>query len=285
MKRFLASILFVSACLSFAASVVEAAEVGPPNGAAAKPLATTFSADVTGLWLTLGENGWGANIIQQSQTLFVTLFVYGGDNGPTWFVGSNVEYAFTDTSGAYVFSGPLYRTTGPWFATPVYNQNTVVGVPVGTVTIRFTSYSSAQMTYTANGISVTKNIFPFAFRLNNLNGRYLGAAYGAVASCNLPLPQAAASVLGITISQTGTSVVITVTDQTLTSCTLIGTASQYGKLVNIDGNYACTNGGSGAFAIRRLEAGIDGLSGAYVTLSNSLCSAQEATIGAARVSF
>jgi len=255
------------------------------TSAAAEPLvqpkATTFSADLTGLWLTPSEAGWGLNIIQQSQTMFATLFIYGTNGQPLWLVGSDVTYTGTDSSGAYIFSGPLYQANGPYFGGP-FNPNNVGLTQVGTMRIRFAGYGAAQLTYTVNGLTIVKNIVPFTMRYNNLAGTYLGGMYGRTASCGLPIPQIGASLLTFTISQSGTSMVMVARNSAGNSCVLTGTITQWGKLVDVDGTYSCYNGTSGAFALRRLEAGIDGLSGAYFALSVG-CAAEVATIGAARV--
>lgn len=47
--------------------------------------------DVTGLWYNPNESGWGMNVIQQSSTLFITMFVYGTDGRPTWYVASDTR--------------------------------------------------------------------------------------------------------------------------------------------------------------------------------------------------
>ena len=41
--------------------------------------------DYTDLWYAPAESGWGANVVQSDQFMFVTFFVYGPDNKPTWY--------------------------------------------------------------------------------------------------------------------------------------------------------------------------------------------------------
>lgn len=249
-----------------------------------RPKATTFSADVSGMWFNPSESGWGVNIIQQSDIMFVTLFVYDSNGRPLWLVGSDVRYTGQDGAGAYLFSGALYQTSGPWFGSSIFNPSAVSAPQVGTVSFRFPTYDQGRITYSVNGITVSKQIQPLTFRLNNLNGSYLGSVYGAVASCNLPLPQIAAGVVGIDVVHTASNVTITLVDASFARCILSGRPQQFGKLVDIDGTYTCTTGSSGEFAIRRLEAGIDGLSGAFYRVSSGInCGATIATIGAARV--
>jgi hypothetical protein len=273
--------IFVAA-FSFAISCAHGADQAPL--ARANPESTTFSVDVSGLWWNPSESGWGMNVVQQSQTLFVTLFVYGSNGTPTWLVGPATTYTSVDSSGAFIFSGALYSTTGPWFGSPVFNPSAVTVTQVGTITIRFPTYASAQVTYSVNGVTVVKNVVPQTWLVNNLNGTYVGGTYGASASCGLPV-QSTGALIAFAISTVGNTATIALTDVQQNKCILIGTITQTGKLSQVDGNYTCSFGTAGQFSIKRLEAGVDGLSGAYYTLSGTGCSAAIATIGAARVSF
>ena len=72
--------------------------------------AATFSVDHTDLWFSPSESGWGVNLVQQGNVLFATLFVYGSDETPRWYVASDLESA-----DGVNFSGTLYRATGPYF--------------------------------------------------------------------------------------------------------------------------------------------------------------------------
>lgn len=240
--------------------------------------ATRYGTDFTGLWWNASENGWGVNLIQQSNILFATLFVYGPNNQPLWLVGPNV----VDSTGSGVFSGDLFQTAGPVYS-GAFNPGSVVATKVGTITIRFTSSVAGQITYTVNGASVTKNIVPQTWATNNLSGTYIGGMFGAVASCNLPLPQIGASLLTFTVTHSGSNATIVVVDSTNNRCTMTGTVTTYGKQSVVSGNYSCTVGGTGAFAIGNLEAGFFGMTGLYVAASNAGCNASAATIGAARV--
>ena len=48
--------------------------------------AITTSADYSDMWWNPNESGWGANMIQQEDVIFVTFFVYDSTGKPTWFV-------------------------------------------------------------------------------------------------------------------------------------------------------------------------------------------------------
>src|SRR2546430_1434382 len=142
-------------CISLAASLPAAA--------------TTYSVDFTDMWFNSTESGWGVNVIQQSDIIFATLFVYGADNTPRWYVtGAGLQ-----GSGGSTFSGNLYSTTGPYFAGS-FNPAAVGSAVVGSMTLSFSGPYNGTMTYSVNGVSVTKAITRQPIRSNNLTGHYIG---------------------------------------------------------------------------------------------------------------
>ena len=107
-------------------------------------------------WVANGaESGWGVNVTHQDNILFATLFTYDANRVPLWLVMSNGAMQ----SDGVTFTGDLYRTTGPAFNanpfTPIGAGNLTV---VGTMRFRFTNGESGSLTYTVNGVAVTKAI-------------------------------------------------------------------------------------------------------------------------------
>src|SRR5437773_1152921 len=68
--------------------------------------------DYTDIWYNTSESGWGVNLIQAEDVIFVTFFIYGPNNQPTWYVA----IIYRDTNGN--FAGNLYSTVGPYFGGP-----------------------------------------------------------------------------------------------------------------------------------------------------------------------
>src|SRR5690348_8358425 len=97
--------------------------------------ANTVTTDFTDLWWIPSESGWGANVIQQQDILFATLFVYGSNNQPIWYVASAAQYQ-GQVNGQFTFTGPLYQTTGPYFGAGGFNPNNVANRQVGSFTFR-----------------------------------------------------------------------------------------------------------------------------------------------------
>ncbi len=67
------------------------------------------------LWWNPNESGWGIQIVQQSDTLFLTWFIYDGAGNPTWVVSdgvtriasgsSDVDVGVASAAGAGVIGG------------------------------------------------------------------------------------------------------------------------------------------------------------------------------------
>ena len=109
------------------------------------------SHNYTDLWWNPGESGWGMNVNHQGDTLFATLFVYDADGQGMWLVMSNGQ---KESSGIY--SGTLYRTTGPAFNASPWTPITVS--PVGTMRLAFADRDRGQLTYSVGSLQVTKQV-------------------------------------------------------------------------------------------------------------------------------
>jgi hypothetical protein len=109
----------------------------------------------TALWWNPRESGWGLNLNQQGGKLFGTLFTYDAARAPRWLVMSGGELQADGRS----FMGDLYRTDGPAFNavpfTPIGPGNLV---NVGRMSLSFLDANAASLTYTVDGVQVTKQI-------------------------------------------------------------------------------------------------------------------------------
>ncbi len=111
----------------------------------------------TALWWNAAESGWGINLNHQGNILFATLFTYNTDGSPVWLVMSN---GARQPDGSY--AGTLYRTTGP-----VFNASPWTGFTpqeVGTMRLAFSTPEAGTLTYTFNGVPLTKSITRQAFK-------------------------------------------------------------------------------------------------------------------------
>ena len=118
-------------------------------------LASGGATNYTSMYWNSSESGWGFNVNHQGDIIFATLFTYDSSGNPMWLVLANGARQGTSST----FTGTLYRTTGsPFNAVPFVPSSASDVVQVGTMTVTFSGASDATLTYTVNGVSVTKSI-------------------------------------------------------------------------------------------------------------------------------
>lgn len=131
-----------------AASTLRVAKYGdtPPGSA--------VGVNVQGLWWNgPAESGWGINLTQQGGLLFATWFTYDTDGQGMWLVMSRGE-----RTGLDIYSGDLYRTSGPPAAGARFDPALVRLTPVGRATFAFTDGSNGRVDATVNGASISKRL-------------------------------------------------------------------------------------------------------------------------------
>ncbi len=122
------------------------------------------------LWWIPSESGWGTNIAQQGDTLFMTFFVYGTDSKPTWFV-AQLARTGTSAAGQPVFTGKTYVTTGPWYGA-IFTATPVTEREAGTISFAPSDAISATLEYTVDGVTVRKSVQRQKLVDENLSGTY-----------------------------------------------------------------------------------------------------------------
>jgi len=104
-------------------------------------------------WAGQAENGWGMSIQQHGNVQFISIYVYDGAGKPTWYVLPSGAWNANFTS----YTGLLYQPA----SAPLNNYTPakfVVGASPGSITITFTSNSTATLQYTINGVSGQKTL-------------------------------------------------------------------------------------------------------------------------------
>jgi hypothetical protein len=96
------------------------------------------------------ESGWGVNLTHQGDVIFATWFTYDLDQTPLWLLVTALKTA------PGVYSGTLYRTTGPPFNSVPFDPTKVSGTAVGTATFTFTDGNTGTFNYTVNGPTQTQ---------------------------------------------------------------------------------------------------------------------------------
>jgi hypothetical protein len=230
---------------------------------AAQAASTT---NYTDQWGTVNERGWGISVLQQDDIIFIDLFVYGVDGKPTWFVvGANYN-GFTQ-AGHLVFSGDLYATTGPYYGTVPYDQSLNLGGKVGTLTFDSDTVNTATLSYSVNGVNVTKSIQRQTWGNEDFAGSYSGGMIFDAAGC--PTNNGHQQQLGtVAITQAGgpgSAMSVQSSPATGGSCTYSGTYTQMGHMGGLSGTYSCTAGDAGTFTMFEMERSISGMTGRFTS--------------------
>ena len=119
----------------------------------------SVAADYTGAWYNASESGWGLSVIRGPNTgLYgIIMYHYNQSGSPTWYWMSGGNFS------GNVYSVPVTLYTGPFFGGS-FNPALVAAPVVGSATINFTSATTATITYTISGTTVSdKNIIKLDF--------------------------------------------------------------------------------------------------------------------------
>ena len=132
----------------------------PPSCVAGVPQAAT--PNYQALWWGSpagAEEGWGLNIAHQGDLFFMTWFTYDASGRGSWLFAPD---AARTANGVY--SGRLYRTTGPAFNLTPW-EGRVVTTEVGSATFTFSGPDNGTFAYTVDGVSQSKPITRMSFAL------------------------------------------------------------------------------------------------------------------------
>jgi hypothetical protein len=112
---------------------------------------------VTGLWWNESESGWGVTLTQQFGVIFATIFTYGSDGSPRWFVASNCRISMNQCSGA------LYEVADGSALHETWDGQRKSTRSVGSVSISFQDHDNGVMSLSIDNlpaeIRITRQVF------------------------------------------------------------------------------------------------------------------------------
>jgi len=221
--------------------------------------AATPTTDFSDLWYNPNESGWGVNLAQQNEILFITFFVYGTNGTPTWFVGPATALSGSTQDGIVSFTGPLYTTTGPYFGAATFDPNQVAIRLVGAVSFAAGQIGVGAISYSFDGVVVTKNIQRQTWRNENISGIYVGGSLGTFSGCGAGSDGYFESYATITVGHDGGSTVTLREEGSNYSCNYTGGYTQSGRMGQIQGFGTCSDGSSQSFIATEVQGGLQGL--------------------------
>src|SRR6476661_1624168 len=204
--------------------------------------ATSWSNDQSDLWWNSSENGWGIQFVQRASTIFATMFVYDAAGNPTFYVSTMDG---TKANGVLNFTGDLFATHGSWFGTAPYNLANFGFARVGTMTWQKSSGEAGALTYSVNGVNVTKTLTRQPIRNDDYTGSYTVGIHFVSTGCSNPAKNGATDGADTaTVAENGAAIIVTLV---AIGCTYSGTYAQSGQFGGISGSFSCTNGDAGTF--------------------------------------
>ena len=225
---------------------------------------TSFSTDQSDLWYIPAESGWGIQFVQRGSVIFATMFVYDQSNTPIWYV------ATMHSAGGLTWTGDLLLTSGPWFGTVPFNSNAVTFRQVGTMTWTANTTTTGALSYSVDGVPVSKNVVRQLLVLDTFSGHYGGGIHQTLSSCSNPGFNGTNEAIGVlNVMQNGSAITLQSLPFPAGSCSFPGTLSQAGQMGDVTGSFSCSDGTSGTFHLFEMQVNITGLTGRLTTSYSS----------------
>jgi len=223
---------------------------------------TVHAGQYSDLWFNPAESGWGVNVVQQAETAFVTLFAYGQDGKPVWYVAPSANIVAFASTGP-IFSGTLYRTSGPWQG-GVFNPAQVQAVVVGSLQLEVLALDRMRVHYSADGANnLVKEVVRQTWALPLAGANYMAQFILRESIPGQPPFGTHTYQAEVLVVVGEATAFVRTIDPLGRTCQYQGPYSQAGKLTRITGAFSCNIGDatSGTFEISNLEVTENGITG------------------------
>lgn len=222
------------------------------------PLKTASNTDVSDLWWNPAEPGWGMQLVNTDDHVFATIFVYGADGKPTWFVAVLER---TGSATPLTFTGKLYATTGSYYGSP-YGSMPQTEREAGTMTFVLTDTSAGQLSYTVDGVSVSQPVQRQPLWFDNYSGSYLALMTRTATNCNNPaLNGNWTGLVGVAIRHSGLTMTLLTLDLVTGGCQSDGIYFQLGRSGQFQGTYKCSSNDFGTTELTEMNNAVQQFSG------------------------
>ena len=240
-----------------------------------------FATDYSDMWYLPAESGWGVNLTQNENVIFMTFFLYGPDAKPTWYVA----IAYEDANGN--FAGNLYSTVGTYFGLPWNPADHPPAALVGTASFVPASPYAGMLTYTLiNGPTVVKSIERQTLTTIDLSGNFTGGQAGGYSGCSDPGGNYLyKDTFDLQVTQSAGTVVLTFAYPSASSaaltCTLSGALVQSGQLYSVpSATYQCDDGLNTTASLSEIKRTSQGIEGKFAAPSVGGACREDATFSA-----
>ncbi|HYC35485.1 MAG TPA: hypothetical protein VEC19_03630 [Usitatibacter sp.] len=231
--------------------------------------------DASDLWWNSAQSGWGVNVIQQSNVLFMTFFVYGPDARPRWYVAPDTRCSGAPRDVEQVCHGPLYEAAGP-VVSGSFDPAAVERRLVGDTTFLYRRPNAATIDFRVDGVATSRSLRRQTWAVNDLSGEYYiqrvaGADNRPATGC-AAISTTMRDLGRVIVTHSGSSIRLATEPGPWPRCEYSGTYAQEGRMGQITGSYTCTGtdsgtsstgAESGTFTLDEVEVGPRGFMARY----------------------
>jgi hypothetical protein len=221
-----------------------------------------LATDYSDMWYLPAEAGWGVNLTQNANVIFMTFFLYDTSTKATWYVA----IAYDDGNGNY--SGTLYSTTGTYFGSPWQGY---MANEAGTASFTPANAYQGTLTYTlTGGPTVTKSIVRETLTAIDLTGNFTGGQAGGYSGCSDTGNNGTyEDTYDVQVTQSNGALSLTFAYNGLgESCTLSGALVQNGQIFTVpSATYTCEDGLSTSASLSEIKRTSLGIEGRYAAPS------------------
>ena len=222
--------------------------------------ATAFTTDQSDLWYIQSEPGWGVQLVQRGWVIFATMFVYDHNGAPTWYV------ATMQHTSNLAWMGDLLATNGPWLGDVPFDPSKVSVRKVGTMTWNAPNVTQGTLTYSVDGVAVTKNVVRQSLVYDNFSGNYGGGMHLISTACSDPSDNGSAQAFVVsTVEQNGQSAAVNIglmgqnPGELAGVLRITGTLTQDGRFGQVQGSFTTDHGEAGSGHLFEINVQYDSL--------------------------
>lgn len=216
--------------------------------------------DWTDIWFNSAQQGYGYNLVQSDEFIYVTFYVYDSNGQPIWY-GAGLTWNGVDS-----YTGKVYKANGTFFGAP-WNPANFVVAEVGTATFKPSAINNWQATfsYTITNVgAAAQSIERQTLTAIATGGSYVGGQSGEYTGCTAAVDNFSyvdRFDLAVTHLADGNATFAFSYSGGLT-CTLAGTYEQHGQYYLIaNAAYTCSDGLNTTASMREIKATALGIEG------------------------
>ncbi len=203
--------------------------------------ASAFSTNISDIYNAANESGWAIELVQQADVIFATIYTYDSNMNPI-FYSATLFVGGTGAGGNAIWVGGLYVTKGPWFGGP-FDSSKVTYRPVGTMNYVQQDTAGGTVSFTVDGVVVTKQIARVTLKSDNYAGIYQGTYKIVASGCTNSSDNGPFYINAVfTVTQGANALTVVTSEPDGNSCSYPGNYNQVGQFGQSVGQFTCTNG-------------------------------------------